>query len=334
MAAEPCIKTSVRGDASTYNPFLPGWRTGGGKLATGGWYNPNEYAAALQLDLAKQYRCGYGGGAICHAVVQAPNGRAMTVRVNDNGPLVSGRVIDLNEKSMRYLSGGAYGQNSGVIKNVTVTLLCGIENQPLGPLDPKDREAWASRTFDAPYVSQSLYNQASPVGFPAGSIANQAVHPSTAGGYPAAAPASAPASSGASYPVSGPIPLSSSLSPSLNPPEPPSEEVQSQAVSDLLLALTAPTSSAGSFSVGMPLLLTERIGSENASGLSAGSVSSTSSGLSLPSATVPQSADTFGVGYQSPDLRWSAWNAAPFFRPFFLEIESMIRSILDLIQGL
>ena len=156
-AADPCIKASFRGDASTYNPYLPGWRTGGGTLATGGPYNPNSYDAALQLNLAKQYRCGYGSRAICHAVVQAPNGRAMVVRINDNGPLVPGRIIDLNEKSMQYLSGGSMGRNSGIVKNVTVTLLCAIEGMALGPLDPSEREAWASRTFDAPRVNTGGY---------------------------------------------------------------------------------------------------------------------------------------------------------------------------------
>jgi len=156
-AADPCIKASFRGDASTYNPYLPGWRTGGGTLATGGPYNPNSYDAALQLNLAKQYRCGYGSRAVCHAVVQATNGRAMVVRINDNGPLVPGRVIDLNEKSMQYLSGGTMGRNSGIVKNVTVTLLCGIEEMALGPLDQGEREAWAGRTFDAPRANTGGY---------------------------------------------------------------------------------------------------------------------------------------------------------------------------------
>ena len=183
----PCIKASFRGDASTYNPNFPGWQTGGQSLATGGRYNPNEYAAALQLGLAERYGCGYGRGAICHAVVQAPNGRAMIVRINDNGPLVGRRVIDLNEKSMRYLSGGSMGQNSGVLRDVTVTLLCGIEGTMLGPLDPSERAAWASRTFDAPYANVGGYG-ASPFGasspFNAGANAG---YPSGGSAYPSAA---------------------------------------------------------------------------------------------------------------------------------------------------
>ena len=159
--ADQCIKTSIRGEASTYNPYLPGYKGGSGTLATGGPYNPNSYDAALQLDLARRYRCGYGRGAVCHAIVQAPNGRGMVVRINDNGPLnVPGRIIDLNTRSMDYLSGGTKGgTKGGTIKNVTVTLLCGISGMALGPLDPKDREAWASRTFDAPYANTGGYSR-------------------------------------------------------------------------------------------------------------------------------------------------------------------------------
>lgn len=139
-----CVKVSVRGDASTYNPNYAGWKTGGQSLATGGRYNPNAFEAALQLDLAKKYKCGYGSGAICHAIVQAPNGKSMLVRINDNGPLVPGRIIDLNEMSMRYISGGVNGKNSGVVKNVTVTLLCAASGMQLGPLDPNDRAKLAA----------------------------------------------------------------------------------------------------------------------------------------------------------------------------------------------
>lgn len=145
-----CIRGKLRGDASTYNPNLPGWRTGGQALATGGRYNPNAYEAALQLDWARRYGCGYGSGKVCDAVVEGPTGRSMVVRINDNGPLVPGRVIDLNEKSMRYLSNGQYGNNSGVLRGVTVTVLCGTMGGFSGPLDAKDAAEWNARTFNIP----------------------------------------------------------------------------------------------------------------------------------------------------------------------------------------
>jgi rare lipoprotein A len=148
-----CVKATFKGIASTYNPNKPGWKTGGQSLATGGTYNPNEYEAALQLDLAKQYRCGYGAGAVCQAIVQTPSGKSLLLRINDNGPLVPGRIIDLNEKSMRYLSGGSLGDNSGLLKDVTVTLLCDSSNTQLGPLNDQERAEWASKTFGAPYAN-------------------------------------------------------------------------------------------------------------------------------------------------------------------------------------
>lgn len=150
---ESCVKGTFKGDASTYNPNFAGWKTGGQSLATGGKYDSNSFDAALQLDLAKRYKCGYGSGAVCHAVVQAPNGRSMIVRINDNGPLVPGRIIDLNEKSMRYLSDGKYGKNSGVVKSVTVTLLCGAVGGTLGPLNEKDREAWKNVVLNTPVTN-------------------------------------------------------------------------------------------------------------------------------------------------------------------------------------
>lgn len=162
-----CVKAKFRGNATTYNPNYGGWKTGGQKLATGGTYNPNGWEAALQLGLAKQYGCGYGSGRVCHAAVEVPQtGRAAIVVINDNGPMCAdeatanrapdckneySRVIDLNEKAMRYLSAERYGKNSGVLYDVTVTLLC-AHGDFLGPLDPRDREAWKGVIDDTAYT--------------------------------------------------------------------------------------------------------------------------------------------------------------------------------------
>lgn len=124
--------TPLKGAASTYNPNKPGYATGGQRLATGGTYNPNAYEAALQLGLAKRYQVGYGAGKIGYALVESGT-RKLILKINDNGPLVPGRIIDLNEASMRYLSNGALGNNSGVLPGVTVTLLEGL-NYSAGPV--------------------------------------------------------------------------------------------------------------------------------------------------------------------------------------------------------
>src|SRR5689334_11073007 len=103
MPTSNCILAKLQGTASTYNPNYAGWKTGGQGLATGGTYNPNNYEAALQLDVARKYGCGYGRGKTCQAVVESPStGKVAIVLINDNGPLTAGRIIDLNEKSMQY----------------------------------------------------------------------------------------------------------------------------------------------------------------------------------------------------------------------------------------
>lgn len=137
-----CVRAKLTGNATTYNPFIPGgWKTGGGQTATGAMYNPNGWEAALQLDLAKQYGCGYGSKRTCKAIVEVPEtGLAAILVINDNGPMCAdpataarapdcrsggrfARIIDLNERAMRELSRGKSGNNSGMFRNVTVTLL-------------------------------------------------------------------------------------------------------------------------------------------------------------------------------------------------------------------
>lgn len=149
---------TFRGDASTYFPGVGKFKEGGPDVATGGRYDPNTYTAALFLDYAKQYRCGYGSGKTCYAVVQEPGGRTLIVLINDNGPLCADpdakcprteRVIDLNERSMRYLSNRKLGNGSGLIKNVTVTLLSGSHYTP-GPIDETERAQWDQYIFEAP----------------------------------------------------------------------------------------------------------------------------------------------------------------------------------------
>lgn len=196
---------------------------------------------------------------------------------------------------------------------------------------------------DASARYASLYNQASPSGLTAGqncivsteplvvvpcdSIANRSAQPS-------ATPASAPAQA-VSYPAPSAIPASNVLSPAALPPAQPAEkpEQTKSSVAELLAALVAPTSSTGSLPIGLPLALTERVGTESA-GLMPMGASGIPQEATQPVLGAPQGANTFAPTYRSSDLRWSAWSTPSFFRPFFLEIESMIRSILDLIRGL
>ena len=75
-----------------------GWSTGGGshgvasfywqpqRVASGGWFNPNAMTAAHKtLPFGTRVR-----------VTHAGNGRSVVVRINDRGPYIRGRIIDLS----------------------------------------------------------------------------------------------------------------------------------------------------------------------------------------------------------------------------------------------
>ena len=122
---------TITGEASIYDPSKPGgYKSGGMGLATGGTYNPKAYEAALQLNLAMATECGYGAGKTCFAQVDY-GGKSLIVTINDNGPLMEGRIIDLNRASMDYFNGGG----NSVLEDVKVTLLEGGNHTP-GPISP------------------------------------------------------------------------------------------------------------------------------------------------------------------------------------------------------
>ena len=128
------IEAGVFGAASTYDP----WTTNepeGIETASGELYDPEAWAAAIQIDL----RGAFGGIHYGHnyrpafALVECGDRRAI-VRVNDVGPLMPGRIIDLNTRTMRYFDPT---MARGVVQDVTVTPLPG-ENWVAGPLDAGD----------------------------------------------------------------------------------------------------------------------------------------------------------------------------------------------------
>ena len=89
--------------ASTYNPFKPGNRSGGRETASGELYDPAAWTAAIQTGLRDRFAgVRYGTSyRATYVLVSSLNKRAI-VKVNDVGPLKPGRVIDLNEQTMRY----------------------------------------------------------------------------------------------------------------------------------------------------------------------------------------------------------------------------------------
>lgn len=120
---------AIVGAASTYNPFKPGWREGGPSTASGERYDPSAWAAAIKTNL----RNLFGGVKYRErpkfALVEA-KGKKVVVKINDVGPLTPGRIIDLNERTMRHFDPTL---KQGVIKDVKVTPLAG-DNWTLGPV--------------------------------------------------------------------------------------------------------------------------------------------------------------------------------------------------------
>jgi rare lipoprotein A len=112
---------AIVGAASTYNPFKPGWREGGPETASGERYNPSAWSAAIKTNL----RDLFGGVKYRErpkfALVEA-KGKKVVVKINDVGPLTPGRIIDFNERTMRYFDPSL---ELGVIPGVKVTPLSG-----------------------------------------------------------------------------------------------------------------------------------------------------------------------------------------------------------------
>ena len=120
---------AVVGAASMYNPFRPGWREGSRKTASGERYDPSVWAAAIKTSLRRKFGGVQYGARPKYALVEAA-GKKVIVKINDVGPLTPGRIIDLNERSMRYFDPSL---QRGVIHDVKVRPLSGDDWTP-GPV--------------------------------------------------------------------------------------------------------------------------------------------------------------------------------------------------------
>jgi rare lipoprotein A len=112
---------AIVGAASTYNPFRPGWREGGRNTASGERYDPSVWAAAIKTSLRQKFGGVQYGARPKYALVEAV-GKKVIVKINDVGPLTPGRIIDLNERAMRYFDPSL---QLGVIYSVIVKPLFG-----------------------------------------------------------------------------------------------------------------------------------------------------------------------------------------------------------------
>ena len=120
---------AIVGAASTYNPLRPGWREGGPNTASGERYDPSVWAAAIKTTLRQKFGGVQYGARPKFALVEAI-GKKIIVKINDVGPLTPGRIIDLNERAMRYFDPSL---QLGVIHDVIVKPLFGDYWIP-GPL--------------------------------------------------------------------------------------------------------------------------------------------------------------------------------------------------------
>lgn len=120
---------AIVGAASTYNPLRPGWREGGTKTASGERYDPSVWAAAIKTSLRDKFGGVQYGAKPKYALVEA-KGKKVIVKINDVGPLTPGRIIDLNERTMRLFDPSL---ELGVIHGVTVRPLRGDSWTP-GPV--------------------------------------------------------------------------------------------------------------------------------------------------------------------------------------------------------
>jgi rare lipoprotein A len=136
---------AIIGIASTYNPTDPkDMDAGNEELASGEKYDANGWTAAIRTDLRAQFGgVRFGKNYRPTFALVTSNDKQVIVRINDVGPLKRGRIIDLNERTMRYFDPTT---QIGIINNVSVTPLAG-QDLALGPVDDNQPVSFASR-FD------------------------------------------------------------------------------------------------------------------------------------------------------------------------------------------
>ena len=125
------VAATIVGIASTYNPFRDKVGSDEKQTASGEPYDPAAWTAAIQIDLRDRFGgVRYGKNyQPTYALVECGKKRII-VKINDVGPLKPGRVIDLNERSMRYFDPSL---QLGLIRDVKITPLRGV-GWTLGPV--------------------------------------------------------------------------------------------------------------------------------------------------------------------------------------------------------
>jgi rare lipoprotein A len=129
--APALMREPIVGAASTYNPLRPDEGSGDAGTASGEFYDALAWTAAIRTELrgrfgGVRYGCSYRP---VYALVESADKRAI-VKINDVGPLKPGRIIDLNERVMRFFDATL---SLGLLRDVRVTPLAGETWTP-GPL--------------------------------------------------------------------------------------------------------------------------------------------------------------------------------------------------------
>jgi rare lipoprotein A len=144
-------RATIVGTISTYNPYRDGKEEGGLQTASGELYDPSAWTAAIQTGLRNQFGGVRYGRLYQPAYALVASGeKRLIVKINDVGPLKSGRVLDLNERSMRYFDPFL---TQGLIQDVKITFLPGEDWTP-GPVG----EAYAIN-FTSARPQQSASNE-------------------------------------------------------------------------------------------------------------------------------------------------------------------------------
>jgi rare lipoprotein A len=136
MLGLPRIQTAapwatIIGTVSTYNPYRDGKEEGGPQTASGELYDPAGWTAAIKTDLRNRFG-GVRFGKLYQptfALLESGD-KQLIVKINDVGPLRPGRVLDLNERSMRHFDPYL---TRGLVEDVKITLLPGEDWTP-GPV--------------------------------------------------------------------------------------------------------------------------------------------------------------------------------------------------------
>jgi rare lipoprotein A len=127
------IEGGIFGIASNYDPFTALNQPEGFETASGEIYDPDTWTAAIRTDLRDRFGGIHFGRNYrpTFALVECGDMK-LIVRINDVGPLAPGRIIDLNDRTMRYFDPTF---QRGLIENMVVTPLPG-DDWTAGPLTP------------------------------------------------------------------------------------------------------------------------------------------------------------------------------------------------------